>query len=261
MRISIIITTYNRPDALLLVLQSIEGQTKLPKEVVIADDGSDTITQELITDFQKSSNLNIIHSWQKDKGFRVAKSRNKAIVKSSGDYIILVDGDVILHRKFIQDHINNAQANYFVQGSRVLLTEDETNKILDSKRIMFSFFSSGLKNRKNAIHSNLMSKFFSTKKNYIHGIKTCNMGFYKQDCININGFNNDFEGWGREDNEFIVRLLNSGINRKNVHFNAIQFHLWHKDNSRESLERNNLILKEAINNRIKWCDNGINRYL
>ena len=261
MRASIIITTYNRPDALLLVLQSIEGQTKLPKEVVIADDGSDTITQELITDFQKSSNLNIIHSWQKDKGFRVAKSRNKAIVKSSGDYIILVDGDVILHRKFIQDHINNAQANYFVQGSRVLLTEDETNKILDSKRIIFSFFSTGLKNRKNAIHSNLMSKFFSTKKNYIHGIKTCNIGFYKQDCININGFNNDFEGWGREDSEFIVRLLNSGINRKNVHFNAIQFHLWHKDNSRESLERNNLILKEAINNRIKWCDNGINKYL
>ena len=198
---------------------------------------------------------------QKDKGFRVAKSRNKAIVKSSGDYIILLDGDVILHRKFIQDHINNAQANYFVQGSRVLLTEDETNKILDSKKISFSFFSSGLKNRKNAIHSNLMSKFFSTKKNYIHGIKTCNIGFYKQDCININGFNNDFEGWGREDSEFIVRLLNSGINRKNVHFNAIQFHLWHKDNSRESLERNNLILKEAINNRIKWCDNGINRYL
>ena len=261
MRVSIIITTYNRPDALLLVLQSIEDQTKLPKEVVIADDGSDTITQDLITNFQKSSNLNIIHSWQKDKGFRVAKSRNKAIVKSSGDYIILVDGDVILHRKFIQDHINNAQANYFVQGSRVLLTEDETNKIFDSKTISFSFFSSGLKNRKNAIHSNLMSKFFSTKKNYIRGIKTCNIGFYKQDCININGFNNNFEGWGREDNEFIVRLLNSGINRKNVYFNALQFHLWHKDNSRESLERNNLILKEAINNRIKWCDNGINRYL
>ena len=72
MRVSIIITTYNRPDALLLVLQSIEGQTKLPEEVVIADDGSDTITQDLITDFQKSSNLNIIHSWQKDKGFRAA---------------------------------------------------------------------------------------------------------------------------------------------------------------------------------------------
>ena len=83
MRVSIIITTYNRPDALLLVLQSIEGQTKLPKEVVIADDGSDTITQDLITDFQKSSNLNIIHSWQKDRGFRAAKSRNKAIAISN----------------------------------------------------------------------------------------------------------------------------------------------------------------------------------
>ena len=261
MRLTLIITTYNWPDSLELVLKSIESQTITPDEIIIADDGSAAETQAVVSRFQEDSDLNIIHSWQKDKGFRVAKSRNKAIAKSSGDYIILVDGDMILHRKFIQDHINNAQAHYFVQGSRVLLTEDETNKILDSKKISFSFFSSGLKNRKNAIHSNLMSKFFSTKKNYIHGIKTCNMGFYKQDCININGFNNDFEGWGREDNEFIVRLLNSGINRKNVHFNAIQFHLWHKDNSRESLERNNLILKEAINNRIKWCDNGINRYL
>ena len=261
MRLTLIITTYNWPDSLELVLESIESQTITPDEVIVADDGSAAETKAVVSRFQEDSDLNIIHSWQKDKGFRVAKSRNKAIVKSSGDYIILVDGDLILHRKFIQDHVNNSEANYFVQGSRVLLTEEETNKILDSKKIIFSFFSSGLKNRKNAIHSNLMSKFFSTKKNYIHGIKTCNMGFYKQDCININGFNNDFEGWGREDSEFIVRLLNSGINRKNVHFNAIQFHLWHNDNSRDSLEKNNLILKEAINNCNNWCDNGINRYL
>ena len=79
MRVSLIITTYNRPDALLLVLRSIEGQIKLPDEVIIADDGSDRESQKLITDFQQSSNLNIIHSWQEDKGFRAAKSRNKAI--------------------------------------------------------------------------------------------------------------------------------------------------------------------------------------
>ena len=261
MRLTLIITTYNWPDSLELVLKSIESQTITPDEVIVADDGSAAETKAVVSRFQEDSDLNIIHSWQKNKGHRVAKSRNKAIAKSSGDYIILVDGDLILHRKFIQDHINNAQVNYFVQGSRVLLTEYETNKILDRKKIIFSFFSSGLKNRKNALHSNVMSKFFSTKKNYIRGIKTCNMGFYRQDCININGFNNDFEGWGREDNEFIVRLLNNGINRKNVYFNAIQYHLCHKDNSREFLERNNLILKEAIDNHVKWCDNGINSYL
>ena len=261
MRVSLIITTYNRPDALLLVLLSIAGQMTLPDEVIIADDGSDSESQKLITDFRQSSNLNIMHSWQEDKGFRAAKSRNKAISKSNGDYIVLIDGDMILHPEFINDHINQAQPSYFVQGSRVLLTEDKTNQTLDQQKINFSLLSNGLQNRKNAFHSNILSKLFSNKRNYLRGIRTCNMAFYKQDCININGFNNEFEGWGREDSEFIMRLLNSGINRKNVRFNAIQFHLWHNENIRSSLEKNDVILQEAINNHTQWCNNGIDSYL
>ncbi len=261
MRVSLIITTYNWPESLILALRSIEKQTIVPEEVIIADDGSTAETKEIIDKFQKDSDLNIIHSWQEDKGFRVAQSRNKAIVKSSGDYIILVDGDMILHRKFIQDHIKNAQANYFVQGSRVLLTEDKSEKILDSKRTSFSFFSTGLKNRKNAIRSNLLSKIFSSKKNYLKGVRSCNMAFFKDDCMKVNGFNEDFIGWGREDSEFAVRLLNSGINRKNVRFNMIQFHLWHKEATRDSLVQNEATLHSAIDNHVNWCDNGISKYL
>ena len=261
MSLSLIITTYNRPDALLLVLRSVEGQVTLPDEVIIADDGSHRESQKLITDFRQSSNLNIIHSWQKDKGFRAAKSRNKAISKSNGDYIVLIDGDMILHPEFINDHINQAQPSFFVQGSRVLLTEDKTNQTLDQQKINFSLLSNGLQNRKNAFHSNILSTLFSNKRNYLSGIRTCNMAFYKQDCININGFNNDFEGWGREDTEFIARLLNSGINRNNVRFNAIQFHLWHKEIIRDSLKKNNEILQDTINNHSQWCNNGIDSYL
>ena len=261
MRVSLIIATYNWPESLILALRSIEKQTIVPEEVIIADDGSTAETKEIIDKFQKDSDLNIIHSWQEDKGFRVAQSRNKAIVKSSGDYIILVDGDMILHRKFIQDHIKNAQANYFVQGSRVLLTEDKSEKILDSKRTSFSFFSTGLKNRKNAIRSNLLSKIFSSKKNYLKGVRSCNMAFFKDDCMKVNGFNEDFIGWGREDSEFIVRLLNSGINRKTLRFNAVQYHLWHPQNKSEFLRKNNLLLKLAIDNNIQYCESGINRYI
>jgi glycosyltransferase involved in cell wall biosynthesis len=257
MHVSLIITTYNRPDALLVVLRSIEEQITLPYEVIIADDGSDRESQKLVIDFLKSSNLNIIHSWQEDKGFRAAQSRNKAILKSNGDYIVLIDGDMILHPNFINDHISQAQPGFFVQGSRVLLTQDKTKQILYQKKTKISLFSNGLQNRKNAFHSNILSKLFSDKRNYLHGIRACNMAFYKKDCININGFNNDFEGWGREDSEFITRLLNSGINRKNVRFNAIQFHLWHNENVRDYLEKNDLILKKAVKNQIKWCSNGI----
>jgi len=261
MRVSVIITTYNRPDALLLVLQSIESQTKLPEEVIIADDGSDDNTEKLITNYQESSSLNIIHSWQEDKGFRAAKSRNKAIAISNFEYIVLVDGDMILHPKFIQDHLDNAEPGYFIQGTRVLLTQNRTRQALINSSVNFSFLSKGLRNRKNAIHSNYFAKLLSKKKNYIQGIKTCNMSFYKEDCLNINGFNNDFEGWGREDSEFAVRLLNSGINRKNVRFNMIQFHLWHKEATRDSLGHNDATLHSAIDNHVNWCDNGISKYL
>ena len=261
MRVSLIIATYNWPESLILALRSIEKQTIVPEEVIIADDGSTAETKEIIDKFQKDSDLNIIHSWQEDNGFRVAKSRNKAIAKSCGNYIILIDGDIILHPKFVQDHVNNAKVGYFMQGSRVLLSQDITEQIIISNRISFSFFSKGMKGRKNSIHSNFLSKIFSTKKNYLRGIKTCNIAFFRQDFINVNGFNNEFEGWGREDSEFVVRLFNNGINRKNVRFNAIQYHLWHKEIDRTSLDRNNQLLQNSIENKLKICKKGINKYI
>ena len=258
MKITLIITTYNWPQSLLLVLKSIEVQSIIPDEVIIADDGSTIETKELISSFQKTSNLNIIHSWQDDIGFRVSRSRNKAILKSSGDYVILIDGDVILHSMFVEDHVVNAEMGFFIQGSRVLLSKNTTSKALISQNIYFSFFSIGIMNRKNAIHSFLLAKIFLNKHNSLRGIKSCNMSFYLKDCLNVNGFNNEFEGWGREDSEFIVRLINSGIKRKNVRFNAIQYHLWHNENSRISLEKNDEILVNTINNQVQWCENGIN---
>ena len=261
MRVSLIITTYNRPEVLLLVLKSIERQTTFPEEIITADDGSNNNTKELIDNFKITTNLRIFHSWQKDDGFRVAKSRNKAIAQSNTEYIILIDGDMILHPEFVQDHINNAEIGYFIQGARVLLSEDVTEDAIQKMSSNFSFLSYGIKNRKNLIHSDFLSKIFLKKKKYLNGIKACNMAFFKEDCVNINGFNNDFEGWGREDSEFAARLLNSGIIRKNVHFNAIQFHLWHIENPRKYLIKNDLLLKFTINNNLKWCNNGLDKYL
>jgi glycosyltransferase involved in cell wall biosynthesis len=261
MLVSLIITTYNRPEALLLVLQSVEKQSSSILEVIIADDGSSIETEEFIKKFQESTHLKIIHSWQENNGFRAAKSRNKAIAKSNAEYIILIDGDMILHKDFVQDHINNAEKGFFIQGTRVLLTKDTTQDVLKRMRVNFSFLSNGVKNRKNLIHSNFLSKIFQKKTKYLRGIKTCNMSFYKKDCININGFNNDFEAWGREDTEFAVRLLNSGVLRKNIRFNAIQFHLWHLENNKISLAKNDLLLKSTISSNSKWCNNGIDKYL
>ena len=261
MLISLIITTYNRPDELSIVLQSVEIQTQLPYEVIIADDGSNNKTRKVIADFAATSKLKIIHSFQKDRGFRAAKSRNRAISKASGEYIVLIDGDMILHDSFIHDHAKNAQLGYFVQGTRVLLNEKKAKQVLENNNFKFHFFSRGIKNRKNTLHSNLLSSIFSNYKNAIKGIKTCNVALYTKDFMSINGFNNEFIGWGKEDTEFFVRLMNKGIKRKTIRFNAIQYHLWHKDSSREALEVNEKLLKETINKNLKWCQEGINQFL
>jgi glycosyltransferase involved in cell wall biosynthesis len=261
MRVSLIITAYNRPDALARVLRTVNIQSRCPDEIIIADDGSDNLTKKCIVDFQTTSSIRLIHSWQEDKGFRVAKSRNKAIAKSNYEYIILIDGDVLLHEKFIEDHLNHSESGFFVQGPRVFLNKEKTENILNSDNTNISFFSKGISNRKNSIHSVFLAKTFSKNKNVLGGIKTCNLAFHKSDAIAVNGFNNDIEGWGREDTEFIVRLFNNGIKRKTVRFNMIQFHLWHQNFSRESLKKNNLILNFSIKEKSTWCENGIDKYL
>lgn len=262
MKCSLIITTYNWVEALDLVLQSVLQQSVKPHEIVIADDGSDGRTLDLIETYQTRSELCIIHSWQKDKGFRAAKSRNKAIAKASGDYIVLIDGDMILHERFIEDHINRAEKGFFIQGSRALLSEDKSLTVVKNRQIHFSPFENGISNRENSIHLPVfLSRLFSKKRNYLRGIKTCNLSFYRKDCIKVNGFNESFEGWGREDSEFIVRMLNSGIHRNTVKFNTIQYHLWHQENARQYLEKNELLLKQSLDKQKSWCSLGIDQYL
>ena len=168
---------------------------------------------------------------------------------------------MILHNNFIHDHFKNAQVGYFVQGSRVLLSENRTIEVIDGHKFIYHFFGKGLKNRKNAIHSNFLSLIFTINKNFLRGIKTCNVAFFKKDCISINGFNNEFEGWGKEDSEFFMRLMNKGINRRSLRFNAIQFHLWHNEVSRESLKKNEDLLRKTIDEKLEWCENGINYFL
>ena len=258
MKLTLIITTYNWPESLILVLKSVEKQTVQPSEIIIADDGSSNITKNEIEKFRQKSKLNIIHSWQADIGFRVARSRNKAILKSNGDYIILVDGDMILHPEFIKDHIFSAEIGYFVQGSRVLLSRDKTKQIIKNKNINLSFYSLGIHNRNKAIHSIFLAKIFTIKSIDIKGVRSCNMAFYRNDFFNINGFNNLFEGWGREDSELAIRFINSNILRKKILFTAIQYHLWHNENNRATLDANNFILESAIKNSTKWCENGVN---
>lgn len=261
MTCSLIITTYNWPEALELVIRSALAQSEPPMEIVVADDGSTTETADLIARCRASAAVPLVHAWQEDIGFRAAASRNRAIAMSRGDYIVIVDGDMLLHHDFIRDHRRLARRESFIQGSRVLLSQANTAKRLASGQSRISLIEEGVGNRKNALRVAWLSELLAVEGGSLKGIRSCNMSFFREECIRVNGFNEDFVGWGREDSEFAVRMINSGILRRNVRFSAIAAHLWHRENTRQALPENDRLLEDAIARKSCWCENGINKYL
>ncbi len=261
MRVSLIVTTYNWKEALELSLRSALAQEVLPLEIIVADDGSRPDTAGIVDRIRQQARIPVIHSWQPDKGFRLARSRNRAIARARGEYIVLVDGDILLERHFVLDHCKFARPGFFVQGTRVLLTRELSEEILHSGCLEAGFCARRVENRKNCFRSNLLARLFSFRSRRIGGVKTCNYAFWKADAIAINGFNEEFVGWGREDSEFTVRLLNSGVRRQNVRFNALAYHLWHPMNDRGRLDKNDRILEETIRKKLSWCSRGIDQYL
>ena len=262
-KVSLIVSTYNRPDALSLCLKSLAVQTRLPDEVIVGDDGSRDDTRELIERFQKDFPVPIIHVWQEDKGFRLAKCRNKSVAISTGEYIIEVDGDLILNKKFVADHIHFAKPGFFLKGGRVNLNDDLTQSLCRSQELKtFNFFSKGLLRRTNAIHCLPLSRYLAPryKKNKVAALG-CNMSFWKKDYIAINGYDEFYEGWGGEDSDFACRIMNYGVKRLYLKFSGIVYHLWHDDLYMQNREKNFSYYNEQKNAQKIVCEKGINSYL
>jgi glycosyltransferase involved in cell wall biosynthesis len=261
MKISLIITTYNWKEALRLSLESCLQQTLQPAEIIIADDGSGPDTAAVIANFAARSPIPVIHSWQEDQGFRLAASRNKAIAKSSGDYIILIDGDILLERHFIADHAHFARPKSFVQGTRVLLSAALSQHILAQACLPKSFCRNDVENKKNCIRSKVLSWLFSHRDWGRGGVRTCNFAFWREAAVKVNGFNEAFVGWGREDSEFTARLLHTGFIRRNIKFNALVYHLYHPQNDRSHLAENDHLLHRTVEQQSTWCSRGLDAYL
>ena len=261
--VSILITTYNWKEALEKVLLSVLNQSLMPKEVVIADDGSRKDTRNLIRDYQKLFPVPLIHCWQKDDGFRAAAIRNKAIAKITADYVIMIDGDMYLHPHFVKDHITAAKKGLFIQGSRVITNNNLATKILadkvDSLRSL-SIFSEGISNRINMLNSLLLSRLFSCIDTKMRSTKTCNFSAWREDLIEINGFNENYVGWGREDSDLVARLLHNGLRRMKLKFLATAYHLYHHENSRDQLSNNDRLLELCLKTKQIRCKNGIDKH-
>ena len=261
MNCSLIICTYNWPEALELVLSSAITQSELPDEIIVADDGSDFRTTQVIKVFSHKTLIPIVHSWQSDEGCRIPHSRNRAIAKASCEYIIMIDGDTVLHLDFIKDHKKAALKGVYIQGSRVLLQANYTSTLLNNNVFKSpKLFSQDAKNKLNMLRIPFISFLFKFIKNRkLNRIRGCNYSVYKEDILKVNGFNEEIKTWGREDSEFVQRLFNCGYKKLHLKFSGIQYHLYHKEGSHN--RESNDILQSTINEKLSWCRLGIDQYL
>lgn len=260
MKVTLIITTYNWPEALELVLESVLKQEVLPTEVIVADDGSTSSTLDIINSFKLRFPIPFKHVWHEDNGFNKSMILNKAIVKSKGDYIIQSDGDCILHPYFVKDHLRFVKKNQYLFGSRVNIQAFYLKNLFSKKQITFNLFSKGIKKRTRALHFPFLSHFYKIKNKFSENFRGCNTSFFKSDFIDVNGYNEDITGWGREDSELMLRLHNKGVKARRLRYRGIVFHIWHKEKAKDRVEFNNQIEQMVINKSLSWCENGINKY-
>ncbi len=218
----------------------------MPDEVVIADDGSNEDVQKEAKQMLAELSVDSLFLCQEDKGFRKARIINEAFAVAKGEYIINIDGDIIMERHFIEDHIKCARPGYFVGGGRAKIGPKLT-KSLYTKRGGKTphFWSTDLTSRLNALRIPLLTPLFFGRKHF----RGCNCAFWKKDLLRVNGYDERFVGYGREDSDLEMRLIKSGVARRFLKFRAIEFHLFHKEADSEEFARTTQLfnqLKEEI---------------
>lgn len=246
MKTALIVTTYNRPDALAAVLEGYCRQSDQDFELVVADDGSKEDTADVVRQFARRAPFRLTHVWHEDRGFRAAAIRNRAVASSGADYIVFTDGDCIPSGHFVRLHKQLAESGYFLGANRVLLSAGLTNRILSQQVSIhswrvFDWILSWSKRDVNRLLPLMRlpdGPFRKWMPDRWEGIKTCNFSVWRDDLIRINGLDESYEGWGLEDSDLVIRLLHAGVKHKSARFAATVFHLWHPEQDRTSLPDN-----------------------
>jgi len=253
--ISVLLATYNWPQALKLCLESLNQQTDQNFEIIIADDGSKEDTKALIEVMRPAFAIPITHLWQEDLGFRKTRILNQAIAAAKGNYLVFLDGDCIVQADFIAKHRELAQPGFLVTGSRVILNEALTRSLLfwphwDANRFFTSLLSyrlSGGINKYLPIKIKLGDGTWRHYRKFVwRRIKGCNMACWKADALAIQGFDESMTGWGHEDADFIFRLQQNGIIRKSGAWATEVFHLFHRIHDQSNAAENARRVREKI---------------
>ena len=268
--ISVIVTTYNWPDALRLCLHSLYAQKDRNFEIIIADDGSTDVNVDQLKVELGLSPVKISYVHHEDKGFRAGTIRNKAVAHAIGEYLIFLDGDCIARPHFISRHRYLAEQGYFVPGNRVLLNQTYTQQIIEQQVLLHEkswgyFLKSRLQNKINRLTAFLylpLGFFMYVKPNKLHRAMTCNLAMWKADFLGVNGFDEFFEGWGYEDSDLVIRLIHSGIKRKEGRFAVPVLHLWHAQNDKSRQDINYQKLMDRLADQdFTSAESGVSQYI
>lgn len=259
-RLGLVVNTYNQPDYLGRVLAAVARQSAPPAEVLLADDGSAPDTREVFAAWAAAQPFRAEHVWQPHGGFRRARVLNEAIARATADYLVFLDGDTVPHPEFLADHGRVARRGGFVQGHRALVGEQAAKWFGrgafagDRRRALWRGQLSGLK------HAFRWPRPLVRVRHDLRGIRGCNLAIWRDDLRRVNGYNEAFVGWGREDSELAVRLMNSGARRLDVRGWALCFHLWHPPASRGNLPANDELLAQAQREKATRCALGLDAH-
>jgi glycosyltransferase involved in cell wall biosynthesis len=258
----LVVTTYERPDALARVLASVGEQSRRPDEVIVADDGSGPATAEVVRRFESRAPCPVRFVTQPHDGFRAGRIRNAAIASTACDYVVLLDGDMVVHPRFIEDHVAHARRGCFSQGVRIALDARATRRQLAPGAGIPGPLAPGLGGlrRGYALRSPAMSALLHRAANAVVAIKSCNQGFWRGDLLTANGFDEAIRDWGSEDKELCARLENAGVRRQTLLFAAIAFHLDHPPAPRDMAAVNRMRWRETVRSGRTRCEAGIDRH-
>lgn len=280
-RITLAITTHARADALARVLAGVRAQTRTPDELIVAEDGEDPITGAAVSRHAAapgSGAARLHHLRQPHHGFRVARLRNLAIAAATGDYIVFIDGDMLLHPEFLEDHARCARRGRWTQGVRVPLDATTTRTMLagagfaldgvgdgagDDAPILPGPFSRGRFGLRRAAlwHAPRLQRVLRGPGAALLAVKSCNQGFWRSDLLRVNGFDERFEGWGPEDKELCARLGHAGVRRQALLGGGIACHLHHPPAPRDRRALNESLLAATLAARATRCERGVDAHL
>jgi glycosyltransferase involved in cell wall biosynthesis len=258
--IALIINTYDQPDYLRRVLRAVGGQCSPPAEVLLADDGSDERTAAIFKDWATTQSGRCEHIWQAHEGFRRSRILNEAIARARAEYLVFLDGDTVPHPRFISDHQQLAQPERFVQGHRALIgrraarTFGEGEWRRERRQALMSGDLSGWK------HAFRWPVPLRRTRRDLRGVRGCNLGIWREHLLKVNGYNEEFTGWGREDSELAVRLINNGVLRTDIRGWALCYHLWHPPLDRARLPANDQLLAAAVAEGHLSCTVGLSQH-